>query len=190
VADFGFAKHCPEDDSLKTQCGSAMHVAPEILLKSPYGTCVDCWALGVVMFTTIGGYPPFYDSNNQGIFRKILKGEFEFKEDSWGDITQDCKDMITGLLTKDMKARWTTQQCLDCAWMYDDPVELRRHSLLPNMKKLMEFSARRKFKGVVTALKFAMLMPNFEEDSASQLNPDSYHDIISKTKVRRTPVHE
>lgn len=40
IADFGFAKHCPNDTSLKTQCGSAMHVAPEILRNALYGTKV------------------------------------------------------------------------------------------------------------------------------------------------------
>ena len=125
-----------------------MHVAREILLKTPYGTCLDCWALGVVMFTCIGGgRPPTDDNNNQGIFKKVLKGEFEFGEESWGHITQGCKDMIAGLLTKDMKERWTTQQSVACAWMQDDPSLLRRHSLVPNLKQSTEFCAKRKFKG-------------------------------------------
>ena len=52
IADFGFAKACPHDEALKTQCGSAMHVAPEILLNVPYGTKVDMWALvSCVLYT-------------------------------------------------------------------------------------------------------------------------------------------
>jgi len=41
IADFGFAKVVPEGDTLTTQLGSAMHVAPEILTKTPYGTKID-----------------------------------------------------------------------------------------------------------------------------------------------------
>jgi len=181
VADFGFAKHCPKDDSLKTQCGSAMHIAPEILTKTPYGTSVDCWALGVVMFSVIGGAPPFYDDTNQGLFKKILKGEFEYDED-WAEITQDCKDMINGLLTKDMKDRWSCDDCLKCAWMRDDPKILRRASLMPNLKKLMEFNARRKFKSAVKALNFATRMPSFEAGLAGALEDNS------RTAVRRTSI--
>ncbi|CAB9523201.1 MAP kinase-activated protein kinase 2 (Fragment) [Seminavis robusta] len=191
IADFGFAKFCPEDDSLKTQCGSAMHVAPEILTKTPYGTSVDCWALGVVIFTCIGGYPPFYGNNNQETFKKILKGEFEFTEESFGHITQDCQDMITGLLTMDMKDRWSTQQCLDCAWMKDDPKMLKRNSLLPNLKKLAEFSAKRKFKGVVNAVKFARKLSSFEEVAASSMHDESevMHDV-TKPRGRRSSIHD
>jgi len=42
VADFGFAKRAlSETHGLKTQCGSAQHVAPEILKNESYGTKVD-----------------------------------------------------------------------------------------------------------------------------------------------------
>ena len=187
MADFGFAKHCPEDDSLKTQCGSAMHVAPEILTKTPYGTKVDCWALGVVMFTIIGGKPPFWADNNQAVFKKILAGTFEYETDSWEGITQDCKDMINGLLTKDMKERWSTTQCLECDWMKDDPVQLRRTSLLPNMKKLMEFNARRKFKSAVQAINFASTMPTFATGLAAALHDESRPNLRN---TRRASLHD
>lgn len=190
IADFGFAKYCPEDDSLKTQCGSAMHVAPEILTKTPYGTSVDCWALGVVMFTIIGGAPPFYGESNQATFKKILAVDYEFYEDYWGEITDDCKDMIKGLLTKEMKDRWTVQQCLDCAWMNDAPKKLRRASLLPNMKKLMEFNAKRKMKAAVQALNFATSMPGFDGDVASAMHDESVVESCRRLNDHRSPIED
>lgn len=73
---------------LLCQCGSAMHVGPEILKKEQYGTKIDCWAMGVVVYTIIGGCPPFYAKNNQAIFQKILKAEYDFEdEEMWGHIT-------------------------------------------------------------------------------------------------------
>ena len=151
-----------------------MHVGPEILKKEKYGTKIDCWALGVVVYTIIGGCPPFYANDNQSIFKQILKGDYDFDDaEMWGHITQDCMDMIKGLLTMDQKERWSTQQVLDCAWMSDDPAMLRRHSLTPNLIKLREFNARSKFKSVVHALKFAKSLPSFCEDKASEPSRDS-----------------
>jgi len=150
-----------------------MHVAPELLRKESYTCKLDSWALGVVMFTTIGGYPPFYDGNNQGIFKKILKGEFEYDPQYWGHVSQDCKDMISGLLTMDVDKRWSTQQCCDCQWMKDDPVQLRRTSMMVNVKKLREFNAKRKFKGVVHALQFAKRHLSFDHQEASAPHRES-----------------
>ena len=81
--------------------------------------------------------------------------------------------MIKGLLTLDQQKRWSTQQVLDCEWMKDDPVMLKRHSLMPNLIKLREFNARSKFKSVVHALKFAKSLPSFCEDKASARHRDS-----------------
>jgi serine/threonine protein kinase len=166
-----------------------MHVAPEILTKTPYGTSVDCWALGVVMFTIIGGAPPFYGNTNQETFKKILAGDFQYDEEFWGEITQDCKDMINGLLTKDMKERWTTQQCLDCAWMHDAPKQLRRCSLMPNMKKLMEFNAKRKMKAAVQAVNFASTLSGFCENLASQMNDESMAEC-RRLNDHRSPIED
>jgi serine/threonine protein kinase len=47
IADFGFAKMTPSEDSLTTFCGSPMFVSPEILNKKPYGTNTDMWSIGV-----------------------------------------------------------------------------------------------------------------------------------------------
>ena len=41
IADFGFAKMTPSEDSLTTFCGSPMFVSPEILNKKKYGTKTD-----------------------------------------------------------------------------------------------------------------------------------------------------
>jgi len=99
------------------------------------------WALGVIAYTLIGGYPPFFANCNRELFPLILNADYDFDDESWEDVHQDCKDMINGLLTIDPKKRWSAQQVLDCQWMKDDPTELRRTSLMPNQTKLMQFNA-------------------------------------------------
>jgi len=152
IADFGFAKACPNDEALKTQCGSAQHVAPEILKNVAYGTKVDMWALGVIHYTLIGGRPPFWAPDKQATFQKILKREFKFTNDLWGHVSTECKDMIKGLLTLDPKERWSAQQALKCKWMSSDAAELDSHSLHKNQEQLRSFRAKEKLKAAVYAL--------------------------------------
>jgi len=54
------------------------------------------WALGVIHFTLIGGYPPFYTESNQKTFQRILKADVKFDDLYWGHVSQDCKDLILG----------------------------------------------------------------------------------------------
>jgi serine/threonine protein kinase len=110
------------------------------------------WALGVIMYTIIGGCPPFYDSTNQGTFGKILAGEFTFDDENWGHISGDCKDVIRNLLVLDPKKRWSTEECLDSRWMKGDPSVLSSISLRPNQLRLQDFRAKQKMKAAVYAV--------------------------------------
>ena len=42
------------------------YVAPEILEGHAYGSAVDMWSLGVILYILLRGEPPFYDSNHVG----------------------------------------------------------------------------------------------------------------------------
>merc|ERR1711920_773668 len=101
IADFGFAKKAPEPMCLKTQCGTPGYVAPEILFGVPYGTQADMWSLGVITYILLGGYPPFIEENQRDLFRKIKKGQYEFHDEYWSDVSVEAKDLISKLLTVD-----------------------------------------------------------------------------------------
>ena len=80
IADFGFAKKVFEKNSLSTQCGTPGYVAPEILEGTPYDERADMWSVGVILYILLGGYPPFIESTQRDLFKKIRKGEYEFHE--------------------------------------------------------------------------------------------------------------
>lgn len=58
IADFGFARPV-ENDSAETHCGTTYYMAPEILAGRHYGTSVDFWSLGVLMYFMLFGEQPF-----------------------------------------------------------------------------------------------------------------------------------
>jgi protein kinase A len=99
IADFGFAKIV--EDRTFTLCGTPEYLAPEIVLSQGHGKAVDYWALGILAFEMLAGYPPFFDDHPLGIYEKILRNEIAFPL----HIDMYAKDLIRGLLTTDRTKR-------------------------------------------------------------------------------------
>mmetsp|Transcript_16538 Transcript_16538/g.24540 ORF Transcript_16538/g.24540 Transcript_16538/m.24540 type:complete len:362 (+) Transcript_16538:143-1228(+) len=169
LADFGFAKRCSSENCLTTQCGTPGYVAPEILEGTPYGCKADMWSLGVIVYIILGGYPPFIESNQRELFRKIRRGQYEFHEEYWGGVSADAKDLISKLLTVDPSKRFSAEEALGCKWMQMGGDELAAVDLGVNLAEFKKFNARRKFKGAVQAVILAQKMTSLGENFKSDL---------------------
>ena len=71
ITDFGLSKIVSSKDNVTDQCGTPAYVAPEVLLKLPYGGEVDVWALGVIMYMMIAKTLPFTAQEKRQTFKMI-----------------------------------------------------------------------------------------------------------------------
>jgi len=116
LSDFGFATIIENDDELMDLCGTPGYLAPEVLRVSMYedaqgyGKEVDMWAIGVIMYTLLCGFPPFWHRKQMYMLRAIMEGNFNFHSPEWMDISEPPKDLISNLLVVDAKKRYT---CVD-----------------------------------------------------------------------------
>jgi calcium/calmodulin-dependent protein kinase I len=70
---------------IKHQAGTPGYVSPEVLERKAHGKPVDMWAMGVVLYMLLGGYPPFYQSeeDSRAMYRRILLGNYQFHPEYW-----------------------------------------------------------------------------------------------------------
>jgi calcium-dependent protein kinase len=95
--------------------GTPHYVAPE-MLEGSYGFECDIWSLGVILYVMLSGQFPFHASTPAEVFEKIKKNDVKFLFKEWDEVSNEAKDLIKKLLTKNPKKRYTALQAMDHSW--------------------------------------------------------------------------
>jgi len=120
LTDFGFAKMLQPNEKLYEVCGTPGYLAPELLKSgmverdecNGYSIEVDVWACGVVLYTLLVGFPPFWHRKQLMMIRQIMEGKYSFANAEWKDITDTAKQLISSMLVVDPASRLTIPECI------------------------------------------------------------------------------
>ena len=124
ITDFGLAKRTNQE-GLKTFCGTPQYFAPEVLKRKhtvagvgSYGTAVDVWSLGVVLYILLSGAFPFDDDQ---LLDQIGKAHYSLSGVEWVHVSSSAKHLISSMMTLRPDQRLTVEQALAHPWMRNEP---------------------------------------------------------------------
>jgi calcium/calmodulin-dependent protein kinase I len=151
LADFGLAQIIKPSEMMHHACGTPGYIAPEMLQDEEYGSQVDLWSLGVILYILICGFPPFYDEDEKQLFDSIRRGNYEFISPYWDDASEQVKDLISKLLELDPAKRLTAAQVLEHEWLSASFPHKTAHNSLA-IQQMRKYNGRRRLKGAVRAI--------------------------------------
>uniref|UniRef100_A0A158Q8Y4 Protein kinase domain-containing protein n=1 Tax=Elaeophora elaphi TaxID=1147741 RepID=A0A158Q8Y4_9BILA len=94
IADFGLSNYFSDKALLSTFCGSPLYASPEIINGTPYrGPEVDCWSLGILLYTLVYGSMPFDGRDFNRMVRQIKRGAY-FEPDTPSTASMLIRNML------------------------------------------------------------------------------------------------
>lgn len=92
------------DTNQENAVGTPDYLAPESILGTGQDSMVDWWALGVICYEFLYGYPPFHAETPDKVFENILSRNIDWHKDEV-DLPEEAYDFMERLLTLDPDKR-------------------------------------------------------------------------------------
>ncbi|KAJ6794865.1 calcium and calcium/calmodulin-dependent serine/threonine-protein kinase-like [Iris pallida] len=150
IMDFGLSSVEDFTDPIVALFGSIDYVSPEALSQCQVTAASDMWALGVILYILLSGYPPFHATSNREKQQRILAGDFTFDDQTWKTISLPAKDLISRLLSVEPYKRPTADELLKHPWVIGDCAKQEPMDS-EVVYRLQSFNARKKFRAAALA---------------------------------------
>ncbi|XP_061651378.1 serine/threonine-protein kinase PAK 6 [Phyllopteryx taeniolatus] len=113
LSDFGFCAQISKDiPKRKSLVGTPYWMAPEVISKSPYGTEVDVWSMGVMVVEMVDGEPPYFSETPVAAMKR-LRDEPAPTVQNVSQVSPVLKDFLDRMLTRDPLERASATDLLE-----------------------------------------------------------------------------
>lgn len=125
IIDFGLASVVKKKHLVKGQDGTPEYMAPEVV-HGKYSFHSDMWSFGVVLFTMLFGFSPFWTHSVYETYHLIVDHGFrpDKPTDGYGNsfpsyisCSAAARDLIVKLLQQDPVKRLTAEEALEHPWL-------------------------------------------------------------------------
>mmetsp|Transcript_28198 Transcript_28198/g.80098 ORF Transcript_28198/g.80098 Transcript_28198/m.80098 type:complete len:529 (-) Transcript_28198:67-1653(-) len=146
LIDFGLACPCPPGCHLKSKIGTAIYMAPQVVMGR-YDKMCDMWSVGVIMYILLSGRAPIIGASDRETVAKIREGRWVFEGSSWQQVSDDAKDLIKSCMRMCAKTRICAEAALHHAWINQTaPKTIDTQLGADVLERIRGFEASNKFK--------------------------------------------
>jgi len=129
LADFGIAAFISDDEEMCKLSGSPGYAAPEVISKTQYGSKIDIFSAGVLLYFVFCGQLPFRGSSKTSVLKQTVEDEVSFNNNvEFSEVSGQCKHFILQLLQKDPHNRPTAEQSRSQMWSSGGDMECTQHT--------------------------------------------------------------
>jgi calcium-dependent protein kinase len=172
IIDFGTSLVFDENKKLDEKLGTPYYIAPEVLAKN-YGSKCDIWSCGVITYITLSGIPPFNGASDQEIMKKVKSAKVSFADPVWAQVSDQGKDFITQLLTKEQDKRPSAEQALQHPWIQNaqqaQKDAVSQDIAMGALSNLKSFNADSKLKQATFAFIASQLLSKNEKEQIDKV---------------------
>lgn len=101
------------------------YLAPEMIeiarkqTSRPYDAKVDVWAVGIILYIMVCGFPPFYSEtdDDEDLLTQIVTARMQFPSPEWDKVSPETKDFVKILAQKNPDQRPSAKDALAHKWV-------------------------------------------------------------------------
>lgn len=137
VTDFGLSVvkgGTGHDNMMQDFCGTPIYMSPEIIDNKTYSQNCDVWAMGVILYIMLSGTPPFKSKDEDSLYDLIKKGELDFSDEFWANISVNAKSFLEKMMRVDPAHRLTATEMLHHPWITGNETQKESTNVLELMK--------------------------------------------------------
>jgi len=117
LIDFGLSRTHGVRDGAMTSCvGTPYYMSPGVL-QGKYDRSCDVWAIGVLTYILLCGYPPFNGTSDHDVHVSTLRGNVSFEKDVWGRLSKPARDFVNRILGMDLSKISSVEEALQHPWI-------------------------------------------------------------------------
>ena len=155
IIDFGTAKIFERKKKEKEIIGSSYYIAPEVLKKN-YNEKCDTWSVGVILYMTLTGIPPFDGETDDDIIHRIKIGKYSKTNKRFVEHSPEVIDLVNSLLEKNIDKRLSAKQALQHQWFkkYGGRnlfCNFNKEDIMPYIENLFQYKYNSKLQELVIA---------------------------------------
>jgi calcium-dependent protein kinase len=155
IADFGTSKMFEKGVVQRKLVGSSYYIAPEVLKKN-YNEKCDTWSVGVILYMTLTGIPPFDGETDDDIIHRIKIGKYSKTNKRFVEHSPEVIDLVNSLLEKNIDKRLSAKQALQHQWFkkYGGRnlfCNFNKEDIMPYIENLFQYKYNSKLQELVIA---------------------------------------